>query len=177
MEKIDTLNNNRFELLSAYLDHEVSIDERKRVEQWLTEDPEFYALYQRLLTLQRSCRSLPAPTSTGVERTIEGVFARIDARRRLPLLGTLAAAAVAATVGAIAGAWNGGVGSPQFADRQNSIEIENIAASIDPVPVAVEAPLPEAEEPVDPSGLMIALEHPPVDLPPVVEVSSPSVQD
>lgn len=180
MDKVDTLNDNRFELLSAYLDHEVSVDERKQVEQWLAEDPEFYTLYQRLLTLQRSCHSLPTPPSIDVEKTIDGVFARIDSRRRFPWLGTLAAAAVAATVGAIAGAWNGGpAGAPQFADSQNGIEIENIATSLDVPSVATDAPRPDAvaSEPVDPSNLMIALEHPPVDLPPIVEVSHTRVKD
>ncbi|PZD74826.1 hypothetical protein C1752_00722 [Acaryochloris thomasi RCC1774] len=167
MDNIDTLNNDRFELLSAYLDHEVSAEERKQVEQWLTNDSEFYTLYQRLLTLQRSCQSLPTPSAAPVDQTIDRVFERIDSRRRLPLWSTLAAAAVAGTVGAIAGAWNGGPLSPQFAETQDS-GIES--------PVVASVNTPPLQETVEPSGLMIAIEHPPVELPAAINVSNTGVE-
>ncbi|MEO0374535.1 MAG: zf-HC2 domain-containing protein [Cyanobacteria bacterium P01_A01_bin.17] len=168
MDNIDTLNNDRFELLSAYLDHEVSAEERKQVEQWLTNDSEFYALYQSLLTLQRSCQSLPTPSAAPVNQTIDRVFERIDSRRRLPLWSTLAAAAVAGTVGAIAGAWNGGPLSPQFAENQDSGIESPVVASVNP-PATTKLP---SQETVEPSGLMIAIEHPPVELPAAIDVSN-----
>jgi anti-sigma factor RsiW len=168
MDDIDALNNNRFELLSAYLDHEVSADERKQVETWLADDPEFYTLYQRLLMLQRSCQSIPTPSPAAADQTLERVFERIDARqRRLPLWSTLAAAAVAGTVGAIAGAWNGGGPlSPQFAANQEGVK-SPVVASVN-TPATTEFP---TQETVEPSGLMIAIEHPPVDLPPAINMT------
>ncbi len=172
MDKIDTLKNDRFELLSAYIDHEVSTDERKQVEKWLTSDPEFYTAYKSLLTLQRSCQSIPTPSAAPVDQTIDRVFERIDARRRLPLWSTLAAAAVAGTVGAIAGAWNGGPLSPQFAANQDSSIQSPVVASVNP-PSTVELP---SQETVEPSALMIAIEHPPVDLPAAVDVSNTGVE-
>lgn len=167
MDNIDTLNNDRFELLSAYIDHEVSVEERKQVEQWLANDPEFYTLYQRLLTLQRSCQSIPTPSPAAVEQTLDRVLERIDTRRRLPLWSTLAAAAVAGTVGAIAGAWNGGPLSPQFAETQDrNVQSPVVTASVE-TPTAPQ----QAPEKVEPSGLMIAIEHPPVELPAALNVS------
>lgn len=35
------LHRDRFELLSAYIDHEVTADERRQVEAWINEDPAF----------------------------------------------------------------------------------------------------------------------------------------
>ncbi len=174
MDDIDTLNNNRFELLSAYIDHEVSVVERKKIEKWLADDPEFYRLHQRLLMLQRSCQSIPTPSSsqTPVDQTIDRVFAQLDNRRRLPLWSTLIAAAVAATAGAIAGAWNSGgpFGAPQFADSQNRPD-SSVMASFDTPTINVVPP----QEAVEPSGLMIVLDRPPVDLPPTINVSDPGI--
>jgi hypothetical protein len=199
MDDIDTLNNTRFELLSAYIDHEVSVDERKQVEQWLAEDPQFYTLYQRLLVLQRSCQSLPTPAAAAVDQTAERVLARIEARRRLPLWGTLVAAAIAATVGAISDPFR----SPQFAEQDQP---QDVVASVEQPtskqsdPLA-NAPLPNAVDPaglmialeqppvelaaasgpvndsqaVDPSGLMISVEQPPVELSPMLEVADPGI--
>ena len=39
----------RFELLSAYMDGELTAEERKQVQQWLDSDPEFHELYKQLL--------------------------------------------------------------------------------------------------------------------------------
>lgn len=171
MDNIDTLNNDRFELLSAYLDHEVSADERKQVEKWLANDTAFYTQYQQLLTLQRSCQSMPTPSAAPVNQTIDRVFERIDARRRLPVWSTLAAAAMAATVGAIAGAWNGGPLSPQFAADDSGIQ-SPVVASVNP-PTTSELP---SQETVEPSALMIAIEHPPVDLPSAINISNTGVE-
>lgn len=172
MDDIDTLNNPQFELLSAYLDHEVSVDERKQVEQWLADDPEFYRLYQQLSQLQRSCQALPSPVPSKpeVEDTVEKVLARIDARRTFPWRSTIAAAAIAAAAGAIAGLWSGGPAT-QFANTAEEQPDASVVASFDTPPLPVEAslPLPEA---VEPSGLMIALEHPPVDLPSTLELTN-----
>jgi hypothetical protein len=49
---LDVTKRDRFELLSAYLDGEVSPEERRLVTTWLADDPETQCLYQRLLHLR-----------------------------------------------------------------------------------------------------------------------------
>lgn len=52
----------RFELLSAYLDDEVTAAERQRVAQWLMDDADAQKMYQRLLMLRQAIRTTPVPT-------------------------------------------------------------------------------------------------------------------
>ena len=49
----------RFELLSAYLDDEVTAEERKQVAQWLMDDPHTLQMYRRLLMLRQAIRTAP----------------------------------------------------------------------------------------------------------------------
>ena len=51
----------RFELLSAYLDDEVTPAERKQVAQWLMDDPQTLQMYRRLLMLRQAIRTAPVP--------------------------------------------------------------------------------------------------------------------
>lgn len=53
----------RFELLSAYLDNEVTSEERQLVAQWLRDDPKIQQMYQRLLMLRQAIRTAPVPSS------------------------------------------------------------------------------------------------------------------
>lgn len=46
-------NRDRFELLNAYLDGEVTADERRQIENWLTTDSEAQGLYARALKLRQ----------------------------------------------------------------------------------------------------------------------------
>ena len=48
-----------FELLSAYLDGEVTSEQRQQVQELLKQDPETKALYQRLLALREGFQNLP----------------------------------------------------------------------------------------------------------------------
>lgn len=78
---IDMLKRDRFELLSAYLDGEVTAAERRQVEDWLVNDPEIQRLYGRLLKLRQGLRTMPVPREgQPVECTIQQVFARLDHR-------------------------------------------------------------------------------------------------
>jgi len=81
------LQRDRFELLSAYLDGEVTATERKQVEEWLVNDATVQKLHARLLMLRQGFRSLPAPQSSQpVEQTVEKVFAKIERRPKLSLV-------------------------------------------------------------------------------------------
>ena len=80
---MDMLKRDRFELLSAYLDGEVTACERRQVEDWLANDPESQRLYGRLLTLRQGLQTMPVPsTQQSVENTIEQVYQRMHRRSR-----------------------------------------------------------------------------------------------
>ena len=73
----------RFELLSAYMDGELTAQERKQVQQWLDSDPEFHQLYKQLLRVQREVPTLSVPeSSVGTESLSQGVFDTIDRQDR-----------------------------------------------------------------------------------------------
>ncbi|MFG6104581.1 hypothetical protein U2F10_20115 [Leptothoe sp. EHU-05/26/07-4] len=57
----------RFELLSAYLDDEVTAEERKLVAQWLMDDPNTQQMYQRLLMLRQAIRTAPVPSQPSLQ--------------------------------------------------------------------------------------------------------------
>lgn len=128
----------RFELLSAYLDGEVTAAERQQVEGWLASDAEVKRLYQRLLGLRQGWQNLATPqTETNVDQLVEQVFARVERRptRKLVVAG---AAIAAVAVGAILSLWpEQRLLSPQMAT----------------------SPAPEADE------LIIALDSPLIELP------------
>lgn len=98
---IDMLKRDRFELLSAYLDGEVTSAEKRQVEEWLRTEPEVQRLYARLLKLRQELRTLPVPQEQSVEQTIGRVFERINNRTRLTLVGGGAIAAL--FIGAVSG--------------------------------------------------------------------------
>ncbi|MGB7059492.1 MAG: hypothetical protein WBD58_17450 [Geitlerinemataceae cyanobacterium] len=54
--------DDRFDLLSAYLDGEVNAEVRQQVETWLATDAEFRQLHDRMSGLNHSIQSLPVPT-------------------------------------------------------------------------------------------------------------------
>ena len=98
MEKRDC-----FELLSAYLDGEVTATERRQVEEWLSTDASIKCLYKRLLNLRQGLRNIPVTAGNqSPETTVEQVLARVN--RRYQLSWIFGGAAVAACIlGAISG--------------------------------------------------------------------------
>lgn len=145
-----TTPEERFELLSAYIDGEVSDIEEQLVEKWLSEDPDFRRLYQQQLKLCQLLIDLPVPVATNsslkadTNVMIDRVFAEIDKRsqrRKWKLAGL--GISVAAVVG-IFGSMFTFNSSPQFSPVANSIK----------------APMQVVEEPV-----LIAMEEPLVPLP------------
>lgn len=128
---MDMLKRDRFELLSAYLDGEVTAAERREVDEWLANDPEIQRLYARLLNLRQGLQTMPVPaTHPPVEQTIEQVYQRIHQRprRRAVVWGGTAIAAM--FVGAISG-----VLPLQLAKSPNT--------PIEPLRVALNAPVVE----------------------------------
>jgi len=136
----------RFELLSAYLDGEVTAVERQQVEGWLASDAEVKQLYQRLLGLRQGWQNLPMPqTQTNVDQLVEQVFARVERRSTRKLM--VAGAAIAAVV----------VGALLSVLPEERFFSPQMASS----------PAPEADE------LVIALDSPLIELPATLEQARP----
>jgi len=134
---INMLKRDRFELLSAYLDGEVTAAERRQVENWLANEPEVQQLYARLLKLRQELRTLPVPPAEqSVEQTIQQVFRRIN--RRLHLTVICGGTAIAALfIGAVPGV----LPSRQFA--QIAQLPQPVAAPAETLMVALNTPVVE----------------------------------
>lgn len=138
----------QFELLSAYIDNEVSPDERRQVEYWLDTDANFKRLYQQQLRLQRLLIDLPVPTksqqlgsSLSTEQFINQVMAKAESRsqRRWVWGGGIAiAAALVATIGSVL-TLNSPVG--QFNAANNQINQSKPLASEENLILAMEKPI------------------------------------
>ncbi|EKQ69953.1 hypothetical protein OsccyDRAFT_0207 [Leptolyngbyaceae cyanobacterium JSC-12] len=141
----NVMQRDRFELLSAYLDGEVSAEERRQVEQWLANDPTVQRLHARLLNLRQAFQNIPVPTSTAEEtqKTVDAVLERVDRRsKRSMIWGGVAIAAVA--VGAITSTFLGENSPlPQMANRDASRTETRIGAQSDsePLLIALDKPL------------------------------------
>jgi anti-sigma factor RsiW len=143
---LDNLKRDRFELLSAYLDGEVSADERRQVEHWLATDTKMQRLYTRLLKLRQGVRTLPIPPSEHpVEQVAVQVMSQLERRpKRSALWGGMAVAAL--FVGAV------------LSTVSNQELLPSIAQSPSETQRMVSNALPS-------DGLMIALDRPVIEIP------------
>ncbi|PHM09217.1 anti-sigma factor family protein [Nostoc sp. 'Peltigera malacea cyanobiont' DB3992] len=145
---MDMVKRDRFELLSAYLDGEVTATERKQVEEWLANDASVQCLYARLLKLRQGLRTLPVPAAQqSPEVTVQQVLTRLRRRSRFNWMAGGAAVAACA-IGAISGLVGGGSMVPQLAQRPQREPIQTSSASI-----------------VPPSPLMVGLNNPVIEIP------------
>lgn len=142
------IQRDRFELLSAYLDGEVTAAERKQVEEWLANEPTAQRLHARLLKLRHGLQSMPVPASTqATEQTVSQVLARVDQKPKLSLIwggAAIAALFVGALVSSILPEQSP---VPQFAQKTQP-------------PAAINVPQGNANE-----ALLVALDKPLVDIP------------
>ncbi|MEM6754984.1 MAG: zf-HC2 domain-containing protein [Cyanobacteria bacterium P01_C01_bin.38] len=90
------VKRDRFELLSAYLDGEVTAAERRQVEEWLANDTSVQSLHKRLLSMRQGLRNLPVPQEKSIQETVDSVMHRL--RRRTRKAWMFGGAAVAACV-------------------------------------------------------------------------------
>src|SRR4028118_466356 len=96
-KEMDSLQRDRFELLSAYIDGEVTAKERRQVQELLATNSEMQRLHARLIKLRQGVQKMPVPAAeTTAQQTAQEVFARIDRRRtrRTVLWGGAAIAAM-----------------------------------------------------------------------------------
>jgi hypothetical protein len=145
------IKRDRFELLSAYLDGEVTAAERRQVEDWLATDATTQRLHARLLKLRQGLRGLPIPVSEHpVEQVVQQVSSRLERRPKRLVWGGLAIAAL--FVGALT----------------SVLPRDHYAPSI--------AEAPKTTEHASPSdGLMIALDRPPITIPKAPVAPSQSI--
>jgi hypothetical protein len=135
-----------FELLSAYIDGEVTPAERRQVQEWLDGDPQVQRLYTRLLRVHEALKHVPPPVSSSAVELSERVFAKIDQQRqgRLYCLGgAMVAACFFATLSSFI-----------FANNSPIAQIAKGLFNSDSQPQ---------------KGLMIALNHPVVAIPDAIE--------
>lgn len=154
--------DDRFELLSAYVDDEVSIAERKLVESWIDTDPQIRHQYRALASLTRSFQALPTETSSvSVDDTLDAVLKRVEHRpQRLKLAGI--GAALAALVGGIGALFVGNL-SPQMAFKGSEVKPQSEISATPNQPT--QESQGTNDDPVETDSLMLALEAPPVDIP------------
>ena len=150
MDKRDNLQYNQadcFELLSAYLDGEVTAAERRQVENWLATDESVKCLYARLLKLRQGVKNIPVPVSEhSPEVTFQKVWKRINNRYRLGWM--FGGAAIATCViGSLSGLIPGN--TPQLRMAQQTIK-----------PTVI-----ETEPVITVSPLMVALNNPVIEIP------------
>jgi len=100
---MDMVKRERFELLSAYLDGEVTVAEKKLVEEWLADDADVKQLYVRLLKVRQGMRSIPVPASQEVGETVDQVLIRLRRRTASTVLfgGAVLAASCIALISGI----------------------------------------------------------------------------
>lgn len=158
-----TMMRDRFELLSAYLDGEVTAAERRQVDEWLANDPVTKRLYSRLLSMQHGFQTMPVPKSEqSAQELAAKVLQRVDRKPKRVLIwgGCAIAALFVAVVSGVAGSRQ--LFAPQFATSP-------LPAESDGLIVALNEPVVEI---VNPNDLMLGVNAPVMDIPKVA-VSSP----
>lgn len=149
-----TMQRDRFELLSAYLDGEVTANERRLVEEWLTTDAQTQRLHQRLLMLRSQLQAMPVPASSQpAEQVATAVFERVERRPKLVLVvgGT---AIAAAAIASLSGIFSGPSLTPQLA-RSGDETFENLQ-------IALNEPIVEM---INPNEVGITLNEPIIEIP------------
>lgn len=142
-KEMDSQQRDRFELLSAFIDGEVTAAERKQVQELLATDPEMQRLHSRLLMLRQGLQKLPVPVAeTTTQQTAQQVFSKIDRRRNLRTVIWGGGAIAALFVSALSGIIFPGTQSPLGNFAANSIDPQKQeVASEQPLMIAVNRPL------------------------------------
>ncbi len=140
---MDMVKRDRFELLSAYLDGEVTAAERKQVEDWLANDVAVQRLYSRLLKLRQGIRTMPIPTTQqSPEVTAGQVITKVNRRSRLKWV--FGGAVAACVIGAVS-SWlpPREAVTPQLAQKQQQQPTQTLAQPSPQIKVALNNPVIE----------------------------------
>jgi predicted anti-sigma-YlaC factor YlaD len=141
---LDVLDNGaeKFELLSAYLDEEVTSAERKQVELWLQEDASFKAMYTKMRGMHTAIEQMPLPpAAVPVNQFADEIFAKIDQRRQFKLLkmfGGACAAGLVAAGAVLTATFQGSHQQMQMAKSVLPTVVPNsLSISVKPTPLMV----------------------------------------
>ena len=134
-EQSGAVIDERFELLSAYLDGEVTPTERQQVEAWLANDLAFQHQYRQMQQMQHAFPRMTVPSSQSAEALSAGVFAKLDRQRNRKLAwiggGAIASTLVAAVTGL--GGLFGDNPQLQYAANKANIPAPMMVALNDPI--------------------------------------------
>lgn len=166
-QQIKGREQDRFELLSAYLDGEVTPTERKQVQEWLETDPQVQHLYNRLLKLRYNLQNMEI---TGIQKSPEHlcqmVFNKIDQGRKKRKMLLWSGGAIAAVfIGALSTIFTE-TDSPgwQFANQI----APSSSNSNDELTIALNRPVINMNyqaRQIDSESLMLPLNRPPLPIP------------
>jgi anti-sigma factor RsiW len=135
-ERSGALLDERFELLSAYLDGEVTASERQQVEGLLANDAAFQHQYRQLQQMHRAFPQMPVPSSQSTETLAAGVFGKIDRRRNRKFFwigGSAIAASLVAALTGLGGLFGGNNSQMQFAVNKTNTPAPLMVALNDPI--------------------------------------------
>jgi anti-sigma factor RsiW len=134
------LQSDRFELLSAYIDNEVTAAERQQVEQWLRQDAEIQVLYRRLTNLNQGFANLPEPapiSAAQADAITDRVFAKVQGPRPWKVWAIGAGAVAAGMVAALGGLITGDGGMQYSPAAIKGGSTPTIAMTSYPTPASV----------------------------------------
>jgi hypothetical protein len=153
---MNTMMRDRFELLSAYLDGEVTAAERREVEDLLSSDPTVRGLYNRLLSLRHGLQGMPVPQPQQSAKVLANqVFQRVDRKRNLTLVwagSAIAAMLIAAISGMIPGEQ---LLTPQLANVTTPASDEGLVLALNEPVVDI----------VNPNDVMLTVNEPVMEIP------------
>ncbi|SKB12911.1 Predicted transmembrane transcriptional regulator (Anti-sigma factor) [Planktothrix sp. PCC 11201] len=146
----------KIQLLSAYLDNEATVTERRQVQLWLDTDPKIKATYLQLLHLRSGLQNAPVPASgTSVQQLTTLVFQRLNQRtRRMVTWGGTAIAALLVMTFSSAIPGNSGR-FPMFAQSETMNNSE-------PLEIALNEPLIPI---ITPNAVSISVDQPIIPIP------------
>ncbi|MGB5967948.1 MAG: hypothetical protein WBG70_06405 [Spirulinaceae cyanobacterium] len=148
--KMNSQERDRFELLSAYFDGEVTATERKKVQKWLDSDPQTKQLYSRLLRIRHGLKSMPLPAEeVSTQEVTRNVWRKINQRRLHNALiwgsGGIAALFVGTISGIVPGEFLPGIRVANSPEPQRDLETLEIAVN-EPAIEIPKAPVSSSEE-------------------------------
>ena len=153
-QDIDVTKRDRFELLSAYLDGEVTPEERCMVLNWMNNDPKAKRLYDRLLYLRRGFREGHSSPCTDADAAVAQIFRCLNYRMQL-----MGMAGLGAFVFGVLGLLSGSMGHHTSVWRwASTAQPEYLEIALDqpafPIPKAPNATITLDSSPVRSQGLL-----------------------
>ena len=150
------LDPQQFQLLSAYLDGEATVSERRQVQNWLDTDPKIKEIYLQLIQLRSRLQTAPVPAShSSVKQLATHIFQHLNQRTRVMVAwgGTAFAAVLVIMVSATI--------SDDFGRVPRIAQSEKINHS-EPLQIALNEPLIPI---INPNAVSISVDQPIIPIP------------